>query len=265
MSKKITHQDFLNMINFDDHPYIKENLILCSQYTRAKDTCYIRNKYGLLKTTFDGLKYLNKTDISMAVDKTSYFIEELKERNPKLFELGFELVSEYESDRKKMTIKDKNGVLFKIQSSGLKQGRLPDIRSAVCKRTYKTFFKNEDKKLGFTKKWWCDICAKKEYSVLYFIECTSEKQDEAFLKVGLTCDSYKKRYDSKSKMPYNKKAILIIKDKSPDVLWDIERYIKSKYENYVPNIHFQGSLTECFPVEFKESIKTDIIEFIFND
>ena len=56
MSRKVTHNDFIEMISHSDHPYIKENLTLCNQYTRAKDVCYIKNKYGLLKWTLDYMK-----------------------------------------------------------------------------------------------------------------------------------------------------------------------------------------------------------------
>ncbi len=260
MSKKVTHNDFIEMISHSDHPYIKENLTLCNQYTRAKDVCYIRNKYGLLKTTFDGLKYLNKTDISMAVDKTSYFIEELKERNPKLFESGVEIIGEYKSDRDKITLRNKQGVLFMATPSNLKKGQNVDIKSAVDKFEYKKHFKNGDRKLGFTKEWWCSLCNKKSSSTIYLIRCTDPDTGEDFIKVGLTCFLYKKRYNCKSKMPYDKQDIFVISNSSPELLWDVEYKIKNSFPNYQPLKPFNGSLTECFSLDYLDSISNILKE-----
>jgi len=81
--------------------------------------------------------------------------------------------------------------------------------------------------------------------ILYILECFNEQ--ERFFKIGITSLSVKKRYKSKTSMPYAYRVIdEIIGD--PEFIYDLETKLHNlnKQYKYIPNIPFGGHLTECF-------------------
>lgn len=100
---------------------------------------------------------------------------------------------------------------------------------------------------GWTRTKFKERCIKNNESkgILYILECYNGA--ERFIKIGITSNSIKRRYDSKAKMPYEYTVLHeIIGD--PEFIYDIETLLhrKSKNYKYTPNIPFKGHVTECF-------------------
>lgn len=88
----------------------------------------------------------------------------------------------------------------------------------------------------------------------YIIKCWDE--NEEFFKVGIS-KNFKKRYNSKTKMPYNFKIIHLIESFDTSYIWKIEKEIitNNKMFKYIPNIKFGGSRFECFDKNLCTDIK----------
>lgn len=225
--------------------------ILTKIYKTKKDKVFIIGEYGILKSSFDGLFYLKDLDISMAVSKSNYFKNELRCKNKAFYKGELKLKSEYISDKDKVLVEDRRGVLYKASPSNLKRGQLVDIRSAVDKNNYRTNFKYGCRSYGFTKQYWCDVCNKK-VGKLYLLHMFNT--NESFLKIGVTCNNIDRRYSGLK--GYNFTIKYLVEDYNKPMIWDIENYIKKLYKdkNYQPKIYFQGSMTECYKYEELEKI-----------
>jgi hypothetical protein len=100
---------------------------------------------------------------------------------------------------------------------------------------------------GWTRTKFKDRCVRNNngLGILYVLECFND--NETFIKIGITSNSIKRRYTSKSQMPYNYKILHeLVAD--PEVIYDLETLLhkKSKHYKYVPATSFAGSSTECF-------------------
>lgn len=106
---------------------------------------------------------------------------------------------------------------------------------------------NEEK--GWTKSKFKDKCIKNNsgLGILYILGCFNTDKTEVFIKIGITSRSIKKRYDSKTSMPYNYKVLHEITG-DPEFIFDLETKLhkKSKNYKYSPLTPFCGSSTECF-------------------
>jgi hypothetical protein len=102
---------------------------------------------------------------------------------------------------------------------------------------------------GFTRTKFKDKCIKNNNAlgILYVLGCWSENKKEVFIKIGITSNSIKKRYPSKTSMPYNYKVLHEITG-SPEYIYNLETLLhkKSKNYKYIPITSFGGSSTECF-------------------
>lgn len=95
---------------------------------------------------------------------------------------------------------------------------------------------------------------------LYLLRCESEF--ESFYKIGITNNSIKRRFNTSTggskAMPYIYEVIIdctIDFDKSIE----IESFICSEFESYIPSVRF-GGYTECLLEN--ENITTRILELI---
>lgn len=97
------------------------------------------------------------------------------------------------------------------------------------------------------------ICKRKnkDKAILYVLKITSET--ETFYKIGITSNSIKTRYSSKSKLnqTYKYEIIQEIHD-SPEIVWKAEKLLLKLYKDYqyIPNEYFNGCLTECFQIKY---------------
>jgi hypothetical protein len=98
------------------------------------DYVLIKTKYGLCKVKRNRLNdgYLPK--IQSALDKTKYFKNELKDKQPELFN-NIEIISDYIATNSFIIIKNKYGKC-KVLPGNLLQGYFPTILSAINKTEY---------------------------------------------------------------------------------------------------------------------------------
>ena len=100
---------------------------------------------------------------------------------------------------------------------------------------------------GWTRTKFKEKCIKNNngLGILYILECFND--DERFIKIGITSNSIKKRYKSKSEMPYAYRVIDEIIG-APEFIYDLETKMhrQHKEHQYSPKIYFYGSSTECF-------------------
>lgn len=106
--------------------------------------------------------------------------------------------------------------------------------------------------VGWTRTSFRDKCEKNNngLGILYILECFNDT--EKFYKIGITSNSVKERYKSKTHMPYLYSIVKeIIGD--PIEIYNLETKIHqiNKENHYVPSIPFAGHATECFK-EYKE-------------
>lgn len=69
-----------------------------------------------------------------------------------------------------------------------------------------------------------------------------------FINYGITSRSIQKRYQGQREMPYNYEIVQETQGKACDIYY-LEKYLKKYIKEgfkYIPNIFFQGSLTECY-------------------
>ena len=98
----------------------------------------IEDKYGLIQLPQAYYLFRGKPGIMNALNKTEYFMNQLRESNP---ELAQELtpLSEYETQKKEMLFRNQFGIVS-ISPDALLHGHVPNIRSAVNRKDY---FKNQ--------------------------------------------------------------------------------------------------------------------------
>ena len=99
--------------------------------------------------------------------------------------------------------------------------------------------------------WVCIGNKENKKPILYLLKC--KKDNECFIKVGITVNDIKVRYKSKRDIPYDWE-IITIKEGCAESIWNLEQKIKNnKYKKYEPNLFFTGH-TECYSVEAEASI-----------
>lgn len=112
---------------------------------------------------------------------------------------------------------------------------------------------------NFKKSEWTGIANQKnKIPTLYILKCS--KDNEVFIKIGITLNDIKVRYKSKKDIPYNW-SIIFSKAGKAEQIWDTEQLIKKKnYKKYKPQLFFEG-YTECYDIAELD----DIITYIEGD
>lgn len=108
---------------------------------------------------------------------------------------------------------------------------------------------------GFNRHLFVKRCAKNNgLGTYYIIRCFNE--NEEFYKVGITSTSIKRRYNNIKYMPYKYEIVQEFSLPS-ECAWDLElltkKYILETSIKYTPSIPFNGSSTECYKFNFKET------------
>jgi hypothetical protein len=111
-----------------------------------------------------------------------------------------------------------------------------------------------NEKTSFSLSNWRLMCGNNN-GVLYVLECFND--DEKFIKIGITCQSIKKRYNKSNYMPYKYNIFEIIESPDRGYIWDLENEYKKYLRSfkYSPKIEFPGSITECFTIESIETLR----------
>lgn len=244
----------------------------------------IKDQYGILeyKTARQVLK--NKPSISSALNKTQYFMEMLKEKQPDLY-IQVKPLSEYKTAKDKMLFKTFYGEVS-ISPDSLLAGHTPNIRSAVDRKTY---FKNmllflydgrydfkittSDRRGGKSilicpehgevlvdndhifQGNGCYKCNNTPSDLFYLIELSNEF--ETFYKIGITYElntGIPRRYKDYKNLGYTLKEIKKIKFEDPFKCREFENSIKQLIKPHLinPKIWDYQTSTECFNVDLIE-------------
>jgi hypothetical protein len=93
---------------------------------------------------------------------------------------------------------------------------------------------------------------------LYVLKCYNDFEE--FIKIGITMRTIKKRYHSKTSMPYNYDVLLDIENDSTSIFKKEKELIKILKEfKYSPKLKFNGK-NECFIIKSTELIIKTIIK-----
>ena len=103
-------------------------------YKNTSHPVLLETPYGIVqyKKAIEALYY--EPTIKRALNKTEYFMNELKEIHPEIHKL-LEPASEYEAAKKKMLFKTKFGLVSQTPDN-LIHGHVPNIRSAIDRKEY---------------------------------------------------------------------------------------------------------------------------------
>jgi hypothetical protein len=118
---------------------------------------------------------------------------------------------------------------------------------------------------GWTRTTFKEKCAKNNNSsgILYVVKCWNDDKSEIFIKIGITSNSIKTRYNSKTSMPYSYEVLNEIVGPPKDI-FDLEIKLHNKYKKfkYQPTTQFGGSIHECLKHDLECLV--DINEEILN-
>lgn len=256
-----------------------------------------KTKYGICQYKTASTLFENKQpSIKIALNKTEYFMNQLKDKYPEIAEQIIPK-SEYESAKKKMLFENKFGIVA-ISPDALLSGHCPNIRSAVDRKQY---FKNQllylyDNKYDFnvtstdrhkgTVDLICPIhgiqkvdtdgiflghgCPEcnqgwTKSNVFYLIKLFND--NENFYKLGISyIDSYTKnvkRFRDYKKLKYNIEILKVIEFEDFVQCRDFETEMKRIIKNsiYMPNKWANDGTTECFKDEILPQILNKIKEY----
>ena len=193
-----------------------------------------RNKYGLVKISPDHLLKGSIGSLRSAVDKTSYMIEQFKEKhNNKYTYPNYEYCGNRCEGKIQCPIHGEFTQLTDVHLMG--------SGCSAC-----TFLEGERingySRSGFIKK------AKGRECTLYLIQMYNEK--EKFYKIGISSHSTEKRFKKSSDVKYNINTLFEYKSFDAGHIWDLEKAHHRNYKNfhYKPEIYFKG-ITECFTLD----------------
>ena len=105
-----------------------------SKYEKWNKKIIVESKYGKCKINpHNMINDFTRPNLRNAINKHEYFINMLKEKNPKALELEF--MDEYKTYFGEIKVKDKYGIM-RTNASGLLNGNTPRINTAIDKSEY---------------------------------------------------------------------------------------------------------------------------------
>lgn len=115
-----------------------DSLSLCGRFKGITNPVLIQDKYGILQYKRADQILKCQPNIKSALNKTEYFMNQLKEVHPEIYKTISPL-SEYTKKKEKMLFKNKYGIVA-ISPDALYSGHCPNIRSAINRKEY---FRNQ--------------------------------------------------------------------------------------------------------------------------
>lgn len=131
--QKKSHEEFIQKFK-EKQPVLFNNIEIISKYEKSNLPILIKDKYGICESYTANLLNGHPSTIQTAVNKHSYFTNQLLEVNPSFFD-SREFVSYYIAPKKHILVKDKYGIC-KVAPDHLLGGRTPTIRSAINPTEY---------------------------------------------------------------------------------------------------------------------------------
>jgi hypothetical protein len=241
----INKQDyFLNILKDKNKDYREGLFEIKSAYIKSNIKVIVSSKYGDCAIKPVNL-FLGATPIRHnAVNKTSFFLNELRDLHPHLFKtLSFDKIEYINNNHKTKVVCKYHGELLMRPSVLLRGGGCEKCGYDNIKKIRKE--KSGD---GFTHTSWIENAKKSKnfdsYKV-YILRCFSE--DEVFYKIGKTFKKINKRF-FKCNLPYNYEVIKVFESDQEGLkisLLESELKSKNRKEAYTPQLPFPGSF-ECF-------------------
>ncbi len=226
MSKKILHTDFVKLINT-----IHSELEILSEYKAAKSKILVKDRYGICEVIAECL-LKSKPSIRTAIDKTSYWIEMVREIHNNKYDYSN---SHYKGTHTKVEIICPIHKSFWQTPGNHSQFGCEQCAREIChgKGPYSITMAERNK-----EEW------KNTTVIIYNILFKNE--NEEFIKVGITGQSLNRRFSSITmydwkvleEIPMSLYEATYLEDKIHDVLKD---------SSYIPKIKF-GGYKECFLV-----------------
>lgn len=200
-----------------------------------------RNKYGLVKISPDHLLKGEVGSLRSAVDKTSYMIEQFKEKHNNFYSYPNYVYCG-------------NRCLGKIECpihGEFEQLTDVHLMGSGCTRCS---FLSGDRINGYSRSGFIKRSNDRE-CCLYLVRLFNETED--FYKIGITSHSTERRIKKSTDIKYSFEIVYEYKSYDAGCIWDLEKVLHRDYKEYYysPKIYFKGC-TECFTTELPiEEIK----------
>lgn len=211
------------------------------EYINRDGNLLVKNKYGICEVII--LSLLNKSTptIRSAVDKNLYCINQFKEVHGDKYD--YSLV-EYKGTHTKVKIISEHGIFEQSPSNHLSRQGCP-IEGR--KNTTRYHRKNPS---GWKHRNWIKSGGRSkrfDSFKVYFLECWDEETGERFYKIGKTYNTVKRRFRTKTRLPYKYNIIYTIELEDGRRICELEQEYqnKNKEYSYIPKKHFDG-MYECF-------------------
>jgi hypothetical protein len=133
-SNKLSKEEFIQEVDRIHGVQIE----VVGRYKNLISPVLVKDKYGLIQVNTARQLLNSAPNIKSAVNKTEYFMEVLKERQPEIHS-EIKPLSEYKSAKEKMIFDTMYGPVS-ISPDALLTGHMPTIRSAVNRKEY---FRNQ--------------------------------------------------------------------------------------------------------------------------
>lgn len=262
-----------------------------SRFISLAKPILVKDKYGIMSLPKASQVLLNRPTIKAALNKTEYFMNQLKEQQPDIAKL-ITPASEYEAMKKKMLFNTKFG-LVSLNPDNLIHGHSPSVRVAINRKEY---MRNQllylyDNKYDFeilsTDRHEgkciliCPIHGKVEIdndyifegcgcikcntnweksNTLYIVKLTNST--ECFYKLGITYmkNNEPRRYRDYRKLGYEIEQIYVKTFDTYQECFDKEFELKQLIKPYLyqPKVWSNCSTTECFTKDLLQIVIDDL-------
>jgi hypothetical protein len=223
----MTNADFLNRVLT-----LKLDIEILEDYISYHTNILVKNKYGLCKIQPGNILKGNTGSLRSALDKTSYMIEQFKEKHS----------NKYTYDKYEYCGNRCIGTITCPTHGDFEQLTDVHLMGSGCSKCGQ-----ENRVNGFGRTDFISM-ANGRVCTFYIIRCVD--QNECFYKMGITARGVKSRYKTKDTLPYKYEIVFEHKSIDAAMIWDKELLVKQTYKSFRqdPLKYFKGS-TECFNLE----------------
>ena len=240
----INRVEYFKNIVYEKNKFYRDGCFEILEYV-GKGFYIVKNKYGKLKVNHHSLSKDFNPKIRLAINKTDYTINRLKEIHGDKYDYS---KVKYPEERK-----GKIELICKKHGS-FTQHLFSSLEGKGCDKC-------REEKVGWSKSVVKKQVEKSGYGILYMINIFNDK--ESFLKIGYTTIDVKTRFKRLLKdKGYNYKIINTYKTSDGEKLFNTEVSLKQKYKKYryTPQNSFDGSKTEVFEMSQYENILKEFNE-----
>lgn len=135
MNKNLSHLEFLEKLLINNIHFRNKEFELISEYTKQSIPLLVKTKYGMCNSYSSTLLKGIIPTIQSAVDKTEYFKNIVKERNPQYEQGNFEIIGTYKPCEKILVV-DKYSEHLMYPNSLIEGSVSPNILSSTNKELY---------------------------------------------------------------------------------------------------------------------------------